>query len=128
VDAATLPKTARIIVVDDHELMRRGVKSLITDNKLGEVCGEAENGEDAVAKVQELKPDLVILDVSMPVMNGLEAARHIRRLAPSVKILILTMHDSTQIALAAQEAGADALLVKSDAATKLVGTVKGLLP
>ena len=122
-----MPKTARIIIVDDHELMRRGVKSLITDNGLGEVCGEAENGEDAVAKVQELKPDLVILDVSMPVMNGLEAARHIRRLAPSVKILILTMHDSTQIALAAQEAGANALLVKSDAATKLVGTVRSLL-
>jgi DNA-binding NarL/FixJ family response regulator len=128
VGSATLPKTARILVVDDHELMRRGVKSLITDNRLGEVCGEAENGEDAVAKVQELKPDLVILDVSMPVMNGLEAARHIRRLAPSVKILILTMHDSTQIALAAKEAGANALLVKSDAATKLVGTVKSLLP
>ena len=116
------------MVVDDHELMRRGVKSLITDNGLGEVCGEAENGEDAVAKVLALKPDLVILDVSMPVMNGLEAARHIRRLAPSVKILILTMHDSTQIAVAAQEAGANALLVKSDAATKLVGTVKSLLP
>jgi DNA-binding NarL/FixJ family response regulator len=128
VGASTLPKTARILVVDDHELMRRGVKSLITDNKLGEVCGEAENGEEAVAKVLELKPDLVILDVSMPVMNGLEAARHIRRLAPSVKILILTMHDSSQIAIAAQEAGANALLVKSDAATKLVGTVKNLLP
>ncbi len=126
--SSTLPKIARIIVVDDHELMRRGVKSLITDNGLGEVCGEAENGEDAVAKVQELKPDLVILDVSMPIMNGLEAARHIRRLAPEVKILILTMHDSTQIAIAAQEAGANALLVKSDAATKLVGTVKSLLP
>jgi DNA-binding NarL/FixJ family response regulator len=121
-------KTARIVVVDDHELMRRGVRSLITENSLGEVCGEAENGEQAVALVQELKPDLVMLDVSMPVMNGLEAARHIRRLAPSIKILILTMHDSTQIAAAAKEAGADALLVKSEAATKLVGTVKNLVP
>jgi DNA-binding NarL/FixJ family response regulator len=118
---------ARILVVDDHELMRRGVKSLIFENNLGEICGEAENGEDAIAKVQELKPDLVILDVSMPVMNGLEAARHIRRVAPSIKILILTMHDSSQIASAAKEAGADGFLVKSDAAAKLVGSVKNLL-
>jgi two-component system nitrate/nitrite response regulator NarL len=123
----TSVKTTRILVVDDHELMRRGVKSLIGENQLGEICGEAENGEDAVTRVQELKPDLVILDVSMPVMNGLEAARHIRRIAPATKILILTMHDSSQIAAAAQQAGADAVLIKSEAAAKLVGTVRNLL-
>jgi len=117
----------RILIVDDHELLRRGVEVILTANSLGEVCGEAENGEEAVRKVQELKPDLVILDVSMPVMNGLEAARQIRRIAPSTKIVILTMHDSLQIMDAAHEAGADAVLVKVEAAAKLAETVRNVL-
>jgi DNA-binding NarL/FixJ family response regulator len=122
--AKELSRRMRILIVDDHEMMRRGVESIITSNSLGEVCGDAGNGEEAIGKVKELMPDLVILDVSMPVINGLEAARQIRRIAPSIKILILTMHNSPQIADAVQESGADALVVKSEAASKLVEVIR----
>jgi len=120
--------SARILIVDDHELLRRGVHAIIAANSLGDVVGEAENGEEAVKKVQQLNPDVVILDVSMPVMNGLEAARHIRRLAPSTKIVILTMHDSGQIGDAARQAGADAVVVKVDAASQLAETIRRVSP
>lgn len=76
---------------------------------------------------RELKPDLVVLDITMPVMNGLEAAREIRRLAPATKILILTMHDSPQVEEVAMEAGADGFLLKSTAAAELAVTVRRLL-
>ena len=117
----------RILVVDDHDVFRRGLKSLLSESSLGDVCGEAENGEQAIEKVKALKPDLVVLDISMPVMNGLEAARRIRQMAPSTKILILTMHDSSQMLDTAKKAGADDLVVKSEASAKLVGAVKHLL-
>jgi DNA-binding NarL/FixJ family response regulator len=120
------PKAIRILIVDDHEMLRRGVESIIKRNALGEVCGEGENGEEAIRKVQELKPDLVILDVTMPVISGLEAAREIRRIAPSTKIVILTMHNSTQIAEAVREAGADALVVKTEAASNLAEAIRAL--
>jgi len=113
------PNATRILIVDDHEMLRRGVESIIKRNSLGGVCGEAQNGEEAIRKVQELQPDLVILDVSMPVMSGLEAAREIRRIAPATKIVILTMHNSTQIVDAVRDAGADALVVKTEAASNL---------
>jgi DNA-binding NarL/FixJ family response regulator len=124
---SSTPNVARrILIVDDHEMLRRGVESIIRNNSLGEVCGEAGNGEQAIRKVQELKPDLVILDVTMPMMSGLEAARQIRRIAPSTKIVILTMHNSPQMAEAVQEAGADALVVKTEAASTLAEAIKNL--
>jgi len=92
-----------------------------------EICGEDENGKQALEKVRELKPDLVILDISMPVMNGLEAAREIRRFAPRTKIVILSVHDSPQIIEIAEKAGADAYVLKSAADTDLNVTVKRLL-
>jgi DNA-binding NarL/FixJ family response regulator len=116
----------RILIVDDHEMLRRGVESIIRRDSLGGVCGEAQNGEEAIRKVQELHPDLVILDVSMPVMSGLEAAREIRRIAPATKIVILTMHNSTQIVDAVRNAGADALVVKTEAASNLAEVIKEL--
>lgn len=116
----------RILIVDDHEMLRRGVESIIRRDCLGGVCGEAQNGEEAIRKVQELHPDLVILDVSMPVMSGLEAAREIRRIAPATKIVILTMHNSTQIVDAVRNAGADALVVKTEAASNLAEVIKEL--
>jgi len=120
------PNATRILIVDDHEMLRRGVESIIKRNSLGGVCGEAQNGEEAIRKVQELQPDLVILDVSMPVMSGLEAAREIRRIAPATKIVILTMHNSTQIVDAVRDAGADALVVKTEAASNLAEVIKEL--
>ncbi len=93
-----------------------------------QICGEAENGRDAVAKVRQLRPDAVILDVSMPVMNGLEAAREIRRVAPSTKIIMFSMHDSFQMIETAREAGADAFVLKSAAGQDLVQAIRDLLP
>ena len=92
-----------------------------------EICGEAENGQDAVAKVEKLKPDAVILDVSMPVMNGLEAAREIRRVSPSTKIVMFSMHDSFQMIETARQAGADAFVLKTAPARELAGTIRDLL-
>lgn len=117
----------KILLVDDHEVVRRGVRNLLDGPADWEVCGEAENGQQAIDKTVELKPDLIILDVSMPVMNGIEAARRIHLFAPGVKIVIFSMHDSPQIAQQAIEAGASACLLKSEAASDLEAVIAGLL-
>jgi two-component system, NarL family, nitrate/nitrite response regulator NarL len=121
----TIGVVARILVVDDHEGIRRGIRSLLSRDSL-EICGEAENGRQALEKVRELKPDLVILDISMPVMNGIEAARKIRRCAPCTKIVFLSVHDSVVMEIV-KKAGADAFVLKSAADTDLTVTVKRLL-
>lgn len=118
---------ARILLADDHELIRKGLRALVEANKEWSICGEASNGEEAVERVLELKPDLVILDVTMPVLNGLQAARKIRSIAPRVKILILSMHDSPQLASEALRLGADAYLIKSGPQVQLLETIANLL-
>ena len=90
--------------------MRAGVRTILSTYPLWKICGEAENGREAVDKVRELTPDLVILDISMPVLNGIDAAREMRQIAPATKIIILTMHESPQLESAALQAGADAVL------------------
>ncbi len=122
-----LAGTARILVADDHDVIRMGVRALLSRNSQWEVCGEAENGEEAIAKVRELRPDLIVLDISMPVMNGIEAAREIRRIAPAIKIVILSMYESTQIEVEARQAGADAVVRKREAATSLMKAVEHLV-
>lgn len=116
----------RILLVDDHAVVRRGVASIIERNGIGTVCGEAENGEEAIRKAKELKPDIVLMDISMPKMGGIEATKQIRRFAPHLKIIILTMHDSRQVAEIAKEAGADRVIDKSQAEEQLVRAVKEL--
>jgi two-component system nitrate/nitrite response regulator NarL len=116
----------RICVADDHEMLRRGIEALVCNHGLGELCGEASNGEEAVTLVRDLKPDLLILDISMPVMNGIEAARQIRKFSATQKILILTIHDSPQIIQAAQEAGANAVIMKSETNSELVDAIQRL--
>jgi two-component system, NarL family, nitrate/nitrite response regulator NarL len=91
------------------------------------VCGEAENGQEAIDLVLELKPDLVVLDLSMPVMNGLQATARIRQLAPSTKILVFSMHDSSQVEHGALTAGADAFLTKGASTDTFIRTVTTLL-
>lgn len=118
---------ARIVVADDHEVVRSGIQAMIAAHASWEVCGSAENGEEAVELVVELKPDLIILDLSMPVMNGLQAAIKIRRLAPSTKILILSMHDASLVKQVASLCGADAYVGKNAPRATMINTVAALL-
>jgi len=104
----------RILVADDHDLMRRGIRTVINARKDWEICGEAVNGTQAVTKAQELKPDVAILDISMPELNGIEAAKRIRKLSEKTEILILSMHYSDQIIREVIDYGIRGYLVKSD--------------
>ena len=116
----------RILVADDHEVVRRGLSALLQSQPDWEVCGEAGDGREAVEKAQKLRPDVVILDIGMPSLNGLEATRHILKNQPQIKILILTLHDSDQVVREVLNAGARGFLLKSDAARDLVAAVEAL--
>src|SRR5579863_3484540 len=96
---------ARILLVDDFQRIRSGVRSLLTSEPM-EICGEAENGREAIERVRELHPDLVLLDIVMPVMNGIDAAREIRCIAPSTKILFFSVEDSPEAVSIARSTGA----------------------
>src|SRR5437667_42781 len=109
--------TFRIFIADDHEVVRKGLMSLLQAQPDWEVCGEAADGREAVDKAQQLKPDVVILDIGMPSLNGLEATRQILKSNPQAKVLILTLHDSDQVVREVLNAGARGFLLKSDAAT-----------
>jgi DNA-binding NarL/FixJ family response regulator len=119
-------KRLRILVADDHEIVRRGLVSLIKSHPDWEICAEADNGRQAVEKTSESKPDIAILDIGMPVLNGLEATRQILREHPGVRILILTITDTDQAVQAVLDAGARGFLLKSDAARDLVTAVEAL--
>ena len=116
----------RILVADDHEVVRRGLCALLRNQPEWEVCGEAKDGRDAVEKVLALKPEVVILDIGMPNLNGLEATRQILKANPQVKVLILTLHDSDQVVQEVLNAGARGFLLKTDAARDLVAAVEAL--
>jgi DNA-binding NarL/FixJ family response regulator len=119
-------KTVRILVADDHDIIRRGLKQLLASRVGWEVCGEAKTGREAVALAEQLKPDIVVMDISMPDLNGLEAARKIHKLFPKAGILILTLHFSDQLVRDIVEAGARAYIMKSDADRDLVSAVEAL--
>jgi DNA-binding NarL/FixJ family response regulator len=116
----------RILIADDHEVARRGICALLESHAGWEVCAEAKDGRDAVELAASLKPDVVLLDIGMPNLNGLEAARQISALAPGVAILILTMHDSDNMVREVLRAGARGFLLKSDAGRDLVSAVDAL--
>jgi two-component system nitrate/nitrite response regulator NarL len=111
--------------VDDHEVTRTTVQSLLTRHSL-HVCGEAENGREAVEKVKELRPDVVLLDIEMPVMNGIQAAYEIRQVSPVTKILFFTIHRNDAIC-SARVLGAEGWVSKDDAATELIPALERLL-
>lgn len=104
----------KILIVDDVSIIRHSLRFLIEQSTDWQVCGEAENGEVAVEKVRELSPDAVILDLSMPVMNGLEAARCISRIAPNVRMVLFTIDSSQQLLKEAQAVGIKDVVSKSD--------------
>lgn len=119
-------KKLRILVADDHEVVRRGIRALLEAQPGWEVAGEAATGREAVEKVKQLKPDVVVLDITMPELNGLEAARRILVAAPKTEVLILTMHSSDEIVRDVLEAGARGYVLKSDAGRDLVTAVAQL--
>jgi DNA-binding NarL/FixJ family response regulator len=126
VNAANPPKPARILIADDHDVVRKGLKALI--EAAGHmVCGEAATGRQAVDIAAKTAPHVVVLDVSMPDMNGLEAARKIHESVPSAEVLIVTAHDSEQVVRDVLAAGARGYMLKSDAGRDLVDAVEDLL-
>lgn len=116
----------RILIADDHEIVRRGLVSLIQSQPTWEVCGEAGNGRQAVELAKQLRPAIVILDIGMPILNGLEATRRILRDNPRTRVLILTITDTDQAVRTVLYAGARGFLLKSDAARDLVSAIDAL--
>jgi DNA-binding NarL/FixJ family response regulator len=117
-------KTLRILLADDHELVRRGIRGLLRARRGWKVIAEAANGREAVEKVNKLKPDVAILDISMPHLDGLQATRQIREASPATQVVILTMHESDQMVRRVLDAGALGYVLKSDLAANLVKAVK----
>src|ERR1700691_1469455 len=116
----------RILIADDHEVVRRGLAALLQSHEGWEICGDAKDGREAVEKAKQLKPDVVILDVGMPNLNGLAATRQLLQQNPQQKVIVLTITDSDQVIREALDAGARGFVLKSDAARDLVSAVEAL--
>jgi DNA-binding NarL/FixJ family response regulator len=117
----------RILIADDHEVVRKGLCAILTSHFRPEICEEASNGQEAITKAVSLQPDLVILDINMPVLGGFAAAKEIQRLLPQVPILFFTMHGGDQFALEAQKAGVQGFVTKDRAGEALIDAVNTLL-
>jgi DNA-binding NarL/FixJ family response regulator len=113
----------KILLVDDHPLIRLGIRSILDGNY--EICGEAANGADAVEKAATLTPDLILMDVNMPVMDGLGAARRIRAMLPNTKIVLLTLHDARDFSARAK--AADAILTKGSRPDEIIAVIEQIL-
>jgi DNA-binding NarL/FixJ family response regulator len=116
----------RCLLVDDHESVRAGVTAILSSRPNIEVCGEATNGREAVEKAKELQPDLIILDVTMPVMDGINSAKEIRAFLPDVPILFFSMHDGVYLVHEAKMAGVQGFVSKTDARANLLDAVDAL--
>jgi DNA-binding NarL/FixJ family response regulator len=119
-------KALSILIADDHEVVRRGIRALLDARPEWKVCGEAGTGLEAAEKARKLRPDLVLLDLSMPDMTGVDVIPRIREACPDAKVLVLTMHDSGEMASRVLAAGASGLVLKSDAARDLVRAVQSV--
>jgi DNA-binding NarL/FixJ family response regulator len=117
----------RVLIADDHESVRKGVCVILGTRGDIEVCGEASNGREAIDKAKQLQPDLIILDITMPVLSGIDAAEVIRTALPHVPILFLSMHQSRQIVAEAKRIGVQGYVRKSEAATTLLNAVDAVL-
>jgi DNA-binding NarL/FixJ family response regulator len=116
----------RILVADDHHVVRAGLRALLESKNGWQVCGEASNGREAVEKAGKLKPHVAVLDIAMPLLNGVEATRQIRKLSPNTEVLILTMHDSETLVQEVMLAGALGYVLKDDADRDLISAVESL--
>ncbi len=120
-------KSVRIVLADDHQMIIDGLKMLIDDMKGIEVVGEAANGREAVRLVKELEPDIIIIDVAMPELNGIEATRQIASECPGVKIIVLSMHSEKRFVSLMFKAGAKAYLSKENAFKELSSAIKAVM-
>ena len=116
----------RILVADDHALLRQGIRSLLEARLGWQVVGEAVNGREAVEKAAQLKPDVVLLDITMPELNGIEATRQILKAVPETEVLILTMHESEKTMREVLQAGARGFVLKSEAPSDLLSSIQAL--
>ena len=116
----------RILVVDDHAVVRRGVRTLLESRAGWEVCGEATTGRDAVEQCKRLQPDIVVIDLSLPELNGLDATRQILKGSPETEVLVFTMHHSEELIRDTLQAGARGYVLKSDASESLIAAVDSL--
>ncbi len=120
-------ETIKVLLVDDHTILRDGIKSLLETEDHIKVVGEAVNGEEALQKVEKLSPDVVLMDISMPKMNGIQATSQISEEYPDIKILILTMHDEEGYVQPIFQAGAAGYVVKRTATRELVSAIEGVV-
>ncbi len=116
----------RILLVDDHAILRSGLRAILNAEPDIEVVDEASDGKEAVAKTEELSPDIVLMDISMPIMNGLEATRRIHQSCPEVKVLVLTIHDNEEYLFQVLEAGGSGYIVKKSAATEFISAIRAV--
>jgi two-component system response regulator NreC len=116
----------QILIVDDNEMVRRGVSALLSSRPTWQVCGYAGDGKEALRKAKELRPDIILLDISMPGANGLDVARILRREMPKTKIVIMSQHDPIQVLPRVLEAGAHACVDKNSLNTDLLPTIETL--
>ncbi len=117
----------RVLIVDDHEAVRKGVAGILQSRGDIEVCGEANNGEEAVRQAKELKPDIVIMDFTMPVMDGLEASKQILKSFPKMPILMFSMHKMEALTEAAKNAGVRGFITKGESAENLLRAVENVV-
>jgi len=116
----------RILIADDHAVVRKGLRTLLESRAGWEICAEAVDGRDAVEKALKLKPDVAVLDIGMPLLNGVEATRRIHKSSPRTEVLILTMHESDDLVQQVVEAGARGYILKDDADRVLLAAVEAL--
>jgi DNA-binding NarL/FixJ family response regulator len=116
----------KVLLADDHDLMRRGIRDLLESDPEIQVCGEASNGREALELARRLKPDVAVLDLTMPEFNGLEAIRQIRSELPKIEVVVFSMHDSEELIREVFAAGARGYVLKSDASLHLAEAVKSV--
>jgi len=122
-----MSQKVRIVIAEDHTILREGLRSLLSSHPSFEIVGEAEDGREAIRCVEKFKPDLILTDLSMPKMNGMEAIKEIKRESPATKVLVLTVHKAEEYILATFRAGADGYILKDSTHSELVMAVKKVL-